>query len=190
MIGGVAWCGIWLLLLPLLIPSIGSGYWREHEAAILATLPLWAFWLCYYPCHLAILLRADALRRVYASGHGLRWRDGAAWHQAGWNEVRSVSLVPREHQQSLFYWSYDQLAADREVLVECVAQRLRFHPKDQHADRLQRALDRLLAARRAGRAMPGLAAVPDTALSRADRLETAAERGVSRRDPDPPGPLG
>jgi len=191
-LGGVIWLLIAGGLLPAMYWSTGANYHTVDDyvrpLAIanlgMATVPVWLFWLCYYPVHLAILLRADALRRVYASGHGLRWRNGSIWRQAGWNEVLSVSLVPREHQQKLFYWSDVQVAADREVLVECVGQRLRFHPKDQHAERLQRALDRLLKARQAGLTMPGLSEVPANAISRAELRDASAELGLSRVAPE------
>lgn len=186
-LGGVIWLGICLLPFVVFRMAASDPAYADGAGLLFMLAPALLFWFCYYPVHLAHLLRADALRRVYASGHGLRWRDGSAWHEAGWNEVLRVNMVPREHQQRLFYWSYDQLAADLEVLVECVGQRLRFHPKDQHAPRLQRALERLLAARRAGRAMPGLAAVPAHAISLTAPRDTAAERGLSRSGPSAPG---
>jgi len=139
------------------------------------------FWLLYMPLTTAQALRADALRVVEASVHGLRWREGRYWSEAGWDEVTAVSLVGRAHREALFYWTRGQMLADRELLVECGGRSFRFNPRDDHAPELQAALDRLLAARRVGRTVPGLPGISPRSLSRAaPAAGSDASRGISR----------
>ena len=184
-VGACCWfaAAVWLLLV---LPTARHAGLGDGRAALFTafsgvTAPAWLFWLLYYPVHLVLKIRADALRRVYATGHGLRWHEGPVWSEVGWDLVANAELVPRQHRKALFYWTPAQVEADREMLVECGELRLRFHPTDHNAPRLQQALDHLMAARRAGRLMPKLSEVPAAAISRAKPDEAAvAERGISR----------
>ena len=180
---------------PLVLGAIGWGAaiaaligfcecwsgWSDVQRSGWMTVALWPlFWVLYYPVHLALLLRADALREVFASTDGLRWREGRVWRQAGWDQVEAVDRVPRVGRPVLLYWNQDSMAADCEILVACGAQRLRFHPRDRHAMRLHTALQHLLAARRQGLVLPTMTEVPAAAISRAAPAASSPERGLSR----------
>lgn len=189
--GGIVWLAIAAGLIPWMVRLAATEPWLPHSPeasphylalfslAWMAS-PLWLFWLVYYPVRLALVWRAEALREVQASAHGLRWRTGRYWSDAGWDEVTASSLVPRENRAALFYWTTGQMLADQEVLVDCGGLTFRFSPRDDQAPKLQAALDRLLAARRQGRTLPGTAAISPRSLSRATPAAADASRGLSR----------
>ena len=175
-LGGVVW-------LALVVSAIAAVSFAGESEVMDALISLFVFgfvYVLYYPLHLAIRLRSDAVRRIFVTPDLIRWRDGWLWHEAPWHAVTTVRWEPRQGRVWTYYPTPQAVEADQEIVVTCGLQNFRFHPKDHLAQPFKRGLDELMAARRAGRIMVPSQAIPAGAISRAEPGQGAAERGVSR----------
>jgi hypothetical protein len=131
------------------------------------------------------------------------WVAAPAWQRAGWllplgsvawlvwilkvvTGPESLILTPDgiEHFGRRYGWDEvegcDQRRAGTFLQLEERAIKL----NGPHVERVRHAVEQLLAARAEGALLPRMADVPDHALSRAESIDVAAERGISLSEGD------